>query len=78
MSDQLPITFLKAQIVPFRKLMDRKIAQDAEAIEVRQSRGPVAMHAIFITFTNKIEGEKIPEQNTYVISSEGHEGRWNV
>lgn len=79
MSDQLPIELNPDQIGTFTKLMDRVMAKHAEAIEIRQSRGPVATHAIFVKFSNAIPGTPDQfEDTTYVISHNGDMAEWKM
>jgi 23S rRNA A1618 N6-methylase RlmF len=74
MSNQLPIVVNRDQLPELQKLLDRVIAREADEIEIAQSQGPVATHAIFVTFFGSDADKKFKQ--VWVVGHDGKVGKW--
>lgn len=76
MSDQLPIVVNPNQVLSLGKLLDRVSAKEAEKIELRQSRGPIAEGVVFVDMRRpKADGGG---GETWAIDPNGSTHKWNV
>jgi hypothetical protein len=68
MSNQLPVVVNREQIAALRRILNKRSVISAEEIEIRQSQGPIAVHAVFVVVHNS--NRDVPSKN-YGISHEG-------